>query len=619
MSKTLYEEALADARRIREVAESNAKKAVEEAVLPRIRDAIERQLFEDLGDLDPDENNPVKDDVLLDLVGGTADSSAASISPPDEEGKVTLDLDALQQSDTVSSGPGGVVPAPAGALGEPVSTESDIAMSFESLSRLFTNSDESLKKVVEAVTKIEAEVARFSSASRVIRESKVFHTKIEELIERIQDTYQYVQERLDGVPERTEIEKKLEGSFKSMNGLKETTMKSVKDLMNEGDLTIKLTGVPEDLDVEDLGIDLITGDEEEGGELDMPAGDDLGGGEDLDMDLAGGGDEGAPEGGDDLEMEEMDLGSMNDNDVVEISESMLRNEISRMRKARLQREGNDPNHPGNAKGSKIPVDDFGGGKDEGDPWLDGDVTTADDDKGPTLQGEGLDESDELDELDEGDMVGPGAAQNQEQGHSQAAQANDQKNEARIRAAIQSELKLQREAYGRYEALVLEAKKGKKDAKDKAKKEADKVKKSKKKVSELKARLSGAKLQTEGVANRRPVAAAEGSGQVESLRAKLNDTNLFNAKLLATNKLLQNESLSAKQKGSAIERLDEAKTIREVKLVYESIVKALASRRSLSEGAGKVIGSSSRASAPGSTLTESVSPESNRWARLAGIK
>ncbi len=107
--------------------------------------------------------------------------------------------------------------------------------------------------------------------------------------------------------------------------------------------------------------------------------------------------------------------------------------------------------------------------------------------------------------------------------------------------------------------------------------------------------------------------------MESLRAKLNEQNLFNAKLLATNKLLQNESLSAKQKGSAIERLDEAKNIREVKLVYESIVKALSSRRSLAEGAGKVIGSSSRASAPGSTLTESVSPEGDRWARLAGIK
>ncbi len=613
MSKTLYEEALADARKLKEVAENNAKKAVEEAVLPRIRELLEKQLFEDLEGLDPDAENPVHDDVLLDLVGGAADTSASSISPPDEEGKVTLDLDALKQPANQGSMGGGSVPAPAGALGEPVA---EMELSVESLQSMFADENDSLKKVNESIAGIAVDVKRFLSASKLIKESKEFHTKIEELIERIQDTYQYVQERLGDVPDKAGIEVKLEGFFKNMNGLKETTMKSVKDLMNEGDLTIKLTGVPEDLDVEDLGIDLITGDEEEGGDLDVGAGDDMGAGDELDLG-AGGDDVGGEPEGDDLDMEEMDMGSMNDNDVVEISESMLRSEIERMRRARLQRESADPNHPGNAKGSKIPVDDFGGGKDEGDPWLDGDVTTAEDDKGPTLQGESLEELDELDELDEADM-GSGAAQNQEQGHTAAAQPNDQK-ESVIRTAIQSELKLQQEAYNKYKLLVAEAKKGKKDAKDKAKKEADKVKKSKKKVSELKNRLGALKLQNEGVANRRPAVTAEGNGQVESLRAKLNEQNLFNAKLLATNKLLQNESLSTRQKGSAIERLDEAKTIREVKLVYESIVKALSSRRSLAEGAGKVIGSSSRSTAPGSTLTESVSPEGDRWARLAGIK
>lgn len=613
MSKTLYEEALADARKLKEVAENNAKKAVEEAVLPRIRELLEKQLFEDLEGLDPDAENPVHDDVLLDLVGGAADTSASSISPPDEEGKVTLDLDALKQPANQGSMGGGSVPAPAGALGEPVA---EMELSVESLQSMFADENDSLKKVNESIAGIAVDVKRFLSASKLIKESKEFHTKIEELIERIQDTYQYVQERLGDVPDKAGIEVKLEGFFKNMNGLKETTMKSVKDLMNEGDLTIKLTGVPEDLDVEDLGIDLITGDEEEDGDLDVGAGDDMGAGDELDLG-AGGDDVGGEPEGDDLDMEEMDMGSMNDNDVVEISESMLRSEIERMRRARLQRESADPNHPGNAKGSKIPVDDFGGGKDEGDPWLDGDVTTAEDNKGPTLQGESLEELDELDELDEADM-GSGAAQNQEQGHTAAAQPNDQK-ESVIRTAIQSELKLQQEAYNKYKLLVAEAKKGKKDAKDKAKKEADKVKKSKKKVSELKNRLGALKLQNEGVANRRPAVTAEGNGQVESLRAKLNEQNLFNAKLLATNKLLQNESLSTRQKGSAIERLDEAKTIREVKLVYESIVKALSSRRSLAEGAGKIIGSSSRSTAPGSTLTESVSPEGDRWARLAGIK
>jgi hypothetical protein len=171
------------------------------------------------------------------------------------------------------------------------------------------------------------------------------------------------------------------------------------------------------------------------------------------------------------------------------------------------------------------------------------------------------------------------------------------------------------------AEAKKAKDGKKKAaaSDKAKKEADKAKKSKKRMSEMynKIKEASAKLQKEGLENRDPAPVAEDRSHVESLRNKLNESNLFNARLLAANKLLQNESLSAKQKKSAIERLDEAKTVREVKLVYESIAKALSSRRSLAEGAGKVVGSSSRTTAPGATLTESV--EENRWARLAGIK
>jgi hypothetical protein len=109
-------------------------------------------------------------------------------------------------------------------------------------------------------------------------------------------------------------------------------------------------------------------------------------------------------------------------------------------------------------------------------------------------------------------------------------------------------------------------------------------------------------------------------QAESkLRAKLAESNLFNAKLIYTNKLLQNESLSKRQKAEIIERLDEARNLREVKLVYESLTKTLAgTSRPLSESRDrKVLGSSSRATRPASTnLNEGF--ETDRWARLAGI-
>jgi len=102
---------------------------------------------------------------------------------------------------------------------------------------------------------------------------------------------------------------------------------------------------------------------------------------------------------------------------------------------------------------------------------------------------------------------------------------------------------------------------------------------------------------------------------------LAETNLFNAKLLFTNKLLQNESLTKRQKAEIIERLDEAKSEREVKLVYESLVKTLsASTSKITESTDRgVIGSASRPARPAAAtnaLNEGF--EADRWARLAGI-
>jgi hypothetical protein len=110
-----------------------------------------------------------------------------------------------------------------------------------------------------------------------------------------------------------------------------------------------------------------------------------------------------------------------------------------------------------------------------------------------------------------------------------------------------------------------------------------------------------------------------AGDAGDLRKKLAETNLFNMKLLYTNKLLQNESLTKRQKADVIERLDEAATEREVKLVYESLVKTLSGKsRNLAEGTNRVLGSSSAPTRAASTvLNEGF--EADRWAKLAGIK
>ena len=77
MSK-IFEEALADAKKLRTVAEENAKKAILESVTPKIREFIEEQLLEtkDEEDLDEaseedehDENNQIDEAMVKDLLG----------------------------------------------------------------------------------------------------------------------------------------------------------------------------------------------------------------------------------------------------------------------------------------------------------------------------------------------------------------------------------------------------------------------------------------------------------------------------------------------------------------------------------------------------------------------
>ena len=311
----------------------------------------------------------------------------------------------------------------------------------------------------------------------------------------------------------------------------------------------------EDLD----DIEIVVTDDTSGGEAEDDEEFDMGDEEDMGGDEEGGeeGDEG-DEGGDELDLDLDDLGGdeeeepkeegtqyesrrLRDNLVVEIDEGMLRREIGRMKvireartlkarrlaearrhRARRLAEEAVPSTKGYGPGKSLKS--FGGGKDDGDPWLDQDLTL------------------EMEEPDE-----------------------DKVEEAEKEKVMES----------RHHARRGAARNG---------------------------------------ASRRPAVQAE-----SNLRAKLAESNLFNAKLIYTNKLLQNESLSKRQKAEIIERLDEAENLREVKLVYESLTKTLAgTSRPLSESADrKVIGSSSRATRPASTnLNEGF--ETDRWARLAGI-
>ena len=109
------------------------------------------------------------------------------------------------------------------------------------------------------------------------------------------------------------------------------------------------------------------------------------------------------------------------------------------------------------------------------------------------------------------------------------------------------------------------------------------------------------------------------GAVKTLREQLEDLNLFNAKLLYVNKLLQNKNLNESQKKSVIKALDEAKSLGETKALYKSLTESLSSSSSKTLNESKRFGSSSKTTTSGSGAKNRTVGESNRWARLAGLK
>jgi len=108
------------------------------------------------------------------------------------------------------------------------------------------------------------------------------------------------------------------------------------------------------------------------------------------------------------------------------------------------------------------------------------------------------------------------------------------------------------------------------------------------------------------------------GAVHTLREQLEDLNLFNAKLLYVNKLLQNKNLNESQKKSVIKALDEAKSLGETKALFQSLTESLSSSKS-SLNESTRFGSSSRTTTSGSGAKDRKVGESDRWARLAGLK
>ena len=115
---------------------------------------------------------------------------------------------------------------------------------------------------------------------------------------------------------------------------------------------------------------------------------------------------------------------------------------------------------------------------------------------------------------------------------------------------------------------------------------------------------------------------EAEATIAKFSAQLDESNLFNAKLLYANKLLNRKDITKEEKVNVIETLDEARSLREDKLVYNTFAKNLTSRKTgkprINESTAA--GGSSRSTGKGGASTQHLneSTEFDRWQRLAGI-
>lgn len=115
--------------------------------------------------------------------------------------------------------------------------------------------------------------------------------------------------------------------------------------------------------------------------------------------------------------------------------------------------------------------------------------------------------------------------------------------------------------------------------------------------------------------------AEIKSQAAKLAGKVNETNLINAKLLYLNKILHKHNLNEAQKVKVIAAFDKATTVKEAKIVFESlneafVVKTEKSKTNLKESLGfasKAAGNSTKRE----IITE-ADVQVARWQKLAGI-
>jgi hypothetical protein len=107
--------------------------------------------------------------------------------------------------------------------------------------------------------------------------------------------------------------------------------------------------------------------------------------------------------------------------------------------------------------------------------------------------------------------------------------------------------------------------------------------------------------------------------IETIKSELAEVNLFNAKLLYTNKIFKAKNLTESQKVKVLAAFDKAASVKEAKLVYETLSEGFTEKKTnINESVIRGSASKPAGVAEKKPILE-VNDQFARWQKLAGIK
>ena len=114
---------------------------------------------------------------------------------------------------------------------------------------------------------------------------------------------------------------------------------------------------------------------------------------------------------------------------------------------------------------------------------------------------------------------------------------------------------------------------------------------------------------------------EAYNAIAELKAELNEINLLNAKLLYTNKIFKSKNLTESEKVRVLNTFDKAETVKEVKLVFETLTESLKATASKVSPIKESLGGASKtiAATPKQEQIIEVNDAFARMQRLAGLR